>query len=63
LTSSRILLFVSLLAIVVLQYCADPPKLGPDVEECLNDERDIVVRDHAIRVTGVGGSSKTAAPD
>jgi hypothetical protein len=63
LTSSRIFLFVSLLAIVVLQYRADPPKLRPDIEECLNDERDVVVRDHAIRVSEVCRLRKMADSD
>jgi hypothetical protein len=60
LTSSRIFLFVSLLAIVGLQYRADPLKLRPDVEECLNDQCDIVVRDHSMSVPDVDGARKMA---
>ena len=35
-----------MLAIVLLEQHHDPSELGPDVEQRLDDSRDVVVRDH-----------------
>jgi hypothetical protein len=49
-----------LLAILVLQQRTDSHQLDPDVEECLNDQSDVVVGDHPVSVADDGWSRKMA---
>ncbi|MGH3110151.1 MAG: hypothetical protein ACRDQT_04435, partial [Gaiellaceae bacterium] len=60
--SSRILFFTSFLLIISLEYLDDSAQIRSDVEECLNDQRDVLVRNHPIRVAE-GRRRKMAVSD